>query len=334
MESQLQDFGSPSKDQYSFNIPNCRNLTLKICIILSNEEFSTHFEWHPEKQGAVKEEVYWRTRAHIDWLQLEDRNTPYFHAIFKEKRRNNINKSFGKNNGSIVSSHIEMAKLQGWKFIAEHSTWAARQHLSQQQGGPRACLGHHAKASPSSPCSDHPEPVGLGRAPASTRSVPGGPRPLAAPVRRETCTTSRDVGRPSASGYERLSASGEVVSPRGGVCTVARWTLEHALGTMPRQVPRAHARPPRAGGTWPSPASTEAYGRTRTVSGPCPFEKHAPRPRDVGRPSASDYEQLSASGYEKLINYLGHGHDQGTSRVVGGLEPSGGMRARRLRAAP
>ncbi|KAK9113628.1 hypothetical protein Syun_020425 [Stephania yunnanensis] len=65
---------------------------------------------------------------------------------------------------------------------------------------PRAYLGHHAKVSPSSPCSDHPEPVGLVRTPASTD----------APERTQARLSSscplekhepRGVGRSSASVY-------------------------------------------------------------------------------------------------------------------------------------
>ncbi|KAK9113627.1 hypothetical protein Syun_020424 [Stephania yunnanensis] len=64
----------------------------------------------------------------------------------------------------------------------------------------RAYLGHHAKVSPSSPCSDHPEPVGLVRAPASTDAPERTQARLGSSCPLEK-HEPRGVGRSSASVY-------------------------------------------------------------------------------------------------------------------------------------
>ncbi|KAK9113652.1 hypothetical protein Syun_020449 [Stephania yunnanensis] len=64
----------------------------------------------------------------------------------------------------------------------------------------------------------------------------------------------------------------------------ARRTLEHALGTMPRQDPRTHdpATPSRWDLTEPRLAP-EVPGCNQTpLSSPCPLEKHGTRPSKRG----------------------------------------------------
>ncbi|KAK9121127.1 hypothetical protein Syun_018744 [Stephania yunnanensis] len=71
-----------------------------------------------------------------------------------------------------------------------------------------------------------------------------------------------------------------VFSPRGGMGKEARRTLEHALGTMPREDPRTHgpATPSRLDSTEP-PLAPEVPGRSQAPpSSPRPLEKHGPRP--------------------------------------------------------
>lgn len=34
-------------------------------------------------------DIYWRQRAHVNWLQKGDRNTSFFHAACRERRKNN-----------------------------------------------------------------------------------------------------------------------------------------------------------------------------------------------------------------------------------------------------
>jgi hypothetical protein len=34
-------------------------------------------------------DVYWKQRAHVNWLQFGDRNTSYFHKVYLERRRRN-----------------------------------------------------------------------------------------------------------------------------------------------------------------------------------------------------------------------------------------------------
>ncbi|KAK9114824.1 hypothetical protein Syun_021621 [Stephania yunnanensis] len=73
---------------------------------------------------------------------------------------------------------------------------------------------------------------------------------------------------------------GEVVSLRGGMDMVARKTLEHALGTMPRQDPRTHgsAIPSRWDSTEPRLTPSVPGHDQAPPSSSCPIEKHGPRP--------------------------------------------------------
>ncbi|KAK9081799.1 hypothetical protein Syun_031245 [Stephania yunnanensis] len=100
----------------------------------------------------------------------------------------------------------------------------------------------------------------------------------------------------------------EVVSPRGGMCTVARWTLEHALATMRRQVPRTVLRPPRAVGFGRARLAPDALNGPGHHEASLSVEKHEPRPETWG-------DQVKVV-LERFGNFLvmARGHDQGTSR--------------------
>ncbi|KAG7563755.1 Endonuclease/exonuclease/phosphatase superfamily [Arabidopsis suecica] len=57
------------------------------------------------------EEEYWRTRSHIQWLQLGDKNTRYFHEKTKQRRSHNRITSLEDNSGNILTEEKEIHEL-------------------------------------------------------------------------------------------------------------------------------------------------------------------------------------------------------------------------------
>ncbi|KAK9121126.1 hypothetical protein Syun_018743 [Stephania yunnanensis] len=56
-------------------------------------------------------------------------------------------------------------------YYKERCVLSRGRHGQRGKEDPRACFGHHAKGRPLDPWSDHPEPMGLDQAPASTRGA-------------------------------------------------------------------------------------------------------------------------------------------------------------------
>jgi hypothetical protein len=47
-------------------------------------------------------DIYWKQRAHVNWLQFGDRNTSFFHKVCSErKRRNRIGRLLKENGGWV-----------------------------------------------------------------------------------------------------------------------------------------------------------------------------------------------------------------------------------------
>jgi hypothetical protein len=59
--------------------------------------------------------MYWRQRAHINWLQFGDRNTSYFHNACSERKRRNMIGNLKKDDGGWVVNEKE--KME---FITNH----------------------------------------------------------------------------------------------------------------------------------------------------------------------------------------------------------------------
>jgi hypothetical protein len=55
--------------------------------------------------------IYWRQRAHVRWLEKGDRNTSFFHAACKERRRCNIIARLRRDDGSWVEEEEENEKF-------------------------------------------------------------------------------------------------------------------------------------------------------------------------------------------------------------------------------
>jgi hypothetical protein len=60
-------------------------------------------------------EIFWKQRAHANWLQKGDRNTAFFHRWCSERRRRNRIGRLKKENGSWVDEEVEKQD-----FIANH----------------------------------------------------------------------------------------------------------------------------------------------------------------------------------------------------------------------
>ena len=55
-----------------------------------------------------QEELYWRQRSRISWLQDGDRNTRYFHAMASQRKRNNHIKSLKNSEGYLVEDIVAL----------------------------------------------------------------------------------------------------------------------------------------------------------------------------------------------------------------------------------
>ena len=59
--------------------------------------------------------MYWRQRAHANWLMKGDRNTKFFQAYASERRRKNIITRLRKEDGSVVEGEEALGN-----YIANH----------------------------------------------------------------------------------------------------------------------------------------------------------------------------------------------------------------------
>ena len=60
-------------------------------------------------------DIYWKQRAHVNWLTKGDRNTVFFHQACKERRRHNRIGNLRKEDGGWVED-----KVQKQNFITNH----------------------------------------------------------------------------------------------------------------------------------------------------------------------------------------------------------------------
>uniref|UniRef100_A0A803NJ60 Reverse transcriptase domain-containing protein n=1 Tax=Cannabis sativa TaxID=3483 RepID=A0A803NJ60_CANSA len=58
-----------------------------------------------------QEEMYWQQRSRIDWMQLGDRNTKYFHSKASARRSNNKITSLKTEDGSTFTSKADMSNV-------------------------------------------------------------------------------------------------------------------------------------------------------------------------------------------------------------------------------
>jgi len=56
-------------------------------------------------------DIYWRQKAHVKWLEQGDRNTAFFHAMCREKRRRNRIGRMKKEDGSWVEEEVEKCRF-------------------------------------------------------------------------------------------------------------------------------------------------------------------------------------------------------------------------------
>jgi hypothetical protein len=59
----------------------------------------------------TQQELFWKQRAHVNWLKNGDRNSKYFHSFASERKRVNRIKKLKKYDGSVVERDEEMAAV-------------------------------------------------------------------------------------------------------------------------------------------------------------------------------------------------------------------------------
>lgn len=68
------------------------------------------------EEWELREEIYWKQKARIDWLQAGDRNTKFFHNTVKDRRKGSVLNSLMTAEGILLSSHREIA-LEATRFF-------------------------------------------------------------------------------------------------------------------------------------------------------------------------------------------------------------------------
>lgn len=56
-------------------------------------------------------DLYWRQRAHVQWMEKGDRNTSFFHSYASARKKKNKIKKLIREDGSVVEGESEMANL-------------------------------------------------------------------------------------------------------------------------------------------------------------------------------------------------------------------------------
>lgn len=62
------------------------------------------------EEWELREEIFWKQKSHIDWLQEGDRNTSFFHNSVKARRQGNSISSLVLQDGVQLSSFVDMSK--------------------------------------------------------------------------------------------------------------------------------------------------------------------------------------------------------------------------------
>jgi hypothetical protein len=63
--------------------------------------------WYKLERLEDQVDIYWRQRAHVNWLHKGDRNTAFFHAACRERRRNNRIGRVKRKDGSWMEGEEE-----------------------------------------------------------------------------------------------------------------------------------------------------------------------------------------------------------------------------------
>jgi hypothetical protein len=69
------------------------------------------------KLGRLEDQhnLYWKQRAHANWLKFGDRNTGYFHAFASKRKRMNVIRRLNREGGGVAERKEEIGP-----FIANH----------------------------------------------------------------------------------------------------------------------------------------------------------------------------------------------------------------------
>lgn len=58
-----------------------------------------------------QKDLYWKQRAHVNWMEKGDKNTPYFQAYASARKKTNRLNKLKKDNGEVVQEEAEMAAV-------------------------------------------------------------------------------------------------------------------------------------------------------------------------------------------------------------------------------
>jgi hypothetical protein len=61
-----------------------------------------HFLREKLDRLELQQDMFWRQRAHVKWLQSGDKNTAFFHAFASERKRKNIIKRLRREDGEWI----------------------------------------------------------------------------------------------------------------------------------------------------------------------------------------------------------------------------------------
>lgn len=86
-------------------------------------------EISPQLNSAYQaEEEFWRQRSRLLWLKLGDRNTGFFHAITKTRKRANAFSVLEKDDGIVVHKEEEIVQVIGEYFDKLFTTSPGEEH--------------------------------------------------------------------------------------------------------------------------------------------------------------------------------------------------------------
>jgi hypothetical protein len=73
--------------------------------------------WFKLSRLEEQRDMYWKQRAHVNWMKGGDRYTKYFHSIASERRKTNRIKNLKREDGGVVEEEEAMKEVVSDYFI-------------------------------------------------------------------------------------------------------------------------------------------------------------------------------------------------------------------------
>lgn len=74
--------------------------------------------WDEYQKVLIQEELLWKQKARVNWLEHGDKNTRYFHTSTMIKRKRNIIEMLSRDDGSMVTD-VEQLKSMVVEFFTK-----------------------------------------------------------------------------------------------------------------------------------------------------------------------------------------------------------------------